>query len=151
MVAHNRRREDDVEELSKPVKLNNWLRHNIHLLLLALPLIWAGAGKLGFVWTGSPQAIVAHVDHADSVLASVMQDEAARIREQDSIMAVAVHGLSDTVSVIWTRQEIQLSVMCQSLSRDAKALIENSIKCSHWTVPQTKANTTGKNSLNADQ
>jgi len=103
------------------------------------------------VWTGSPQAIVAHVDHADSVLASVIQEEAARERERDSIIAAAVRSLSDTVSVIWTRQEIQLSVMCQSLSRDAKALIENSIKCSHWTVPQNKANTTGKNSLNADQ
>ena len=143
MTTHQRRKDDEPEEVAGIIKLNNWLRHNIHLLLLAAPLIFGTASKMGFVWTGSPQSIIKHVDEADSSLSVAIEMNRIILEAHDSAAAFRSQGLTDTVTVLWGRQEIILSVICQSLSRDAKALIANTIKCSHWTTPQNKTNTVG--------
>lgn len=129
MTTHQRRKDDEPEEVAGIIKVNNWLRNNIHLLLLAFPFIFAAASKMGFVWTGSPQAIIQHVDAADSALKSAVEENKMLILNHDIAVQKRVGGLTDTVAVLWARQEIVLSVICMQLTPPQRALISNTIKC----------------------
>jgi len=140
MVARNRRSEDNTEDPTKIQKANNWLRYNVHLIILALPLVFGAATTLGLQWKGSPQAIITHVDHSDSVIVAMINDQHTKDRLIDSMLANNIQGLSDTVSIVWAKQLILLSVMCQQLTREQKELISYAIKCSYipLSTPKTK-------------
>jgi hypothetical protein len=135
MVARNRRSEDSNEDPTRFQKANNWLRYNVHLIILALPLVFGAATTFGLQWKGSPQSIIAHVDHADSVIINMINNQHTKDRLIDSMLAENIRGLSDTVSIVWAKQLILLSVMCQQLTREQKELISYAIKCSY--IPNT--------------
>jgi len=132
MVAHKK-------AVTGIVNINEWLRHNVHIIILSIPLLLGTGRMMGFEWSGSPQAIINHVDKADAKLLAQLSEQHQEDQRLDSTTTAALHALTDTMIIVQNRQAVVLSVICQQLTRDQRALIENVIRCTPYY--QTRTNT----------
>ena len=138
MVPRNRRKDDTPSETGWE-KFNNTLRHNVHILLLLLPLLWGAASTLGFMWTGSPQAILAHVDKQDSLITAIFTADHTQQALQNQQLLFELRMLKDTITVVGARQSVVLNVLCQQFTPSERSLIQNTIQCGR---PQGRNNST---------
>ena len=124
-----RRQSDTPPPLTPWSRLNTWLKANLHLIVLTLPLLFGASRVLGLEWSGSPQAIIQHVNLADSlIIAKLAEDTYEQVR-QDSILTAHIAQLSDSINILWLQQGVIIGSLCNQLSAEERTLVQSTIRC----------------------
>lgn len=124
-----RRQNDTPPPLTPWSQLNAWLKANLHLIVLTLPLLFGASRVLGFEWSGSPQAIIQHVNLADSLIIAKIAEDKFEQDKQDSTLTAHIVQLSDSIKILWLQQGVIIGSLCNQLSNEEKTLVQSTIRC----------------------